>query len=179
MAKVICFENDLGYASIIFAVPELYNGDSALRQELAAQDIVFNTEEEMLEWVAQKDVPPNKQYFIIDEALLPKDKMYRNAWSLSADKSQIEIPLEKAKPLHQDLIRNARNKQFDSADVDFNKSLELVMDKLIAANPADPDYIELKANIDKRNALRDAPAINLDDVQSIDELKLKIPDVLK
>jgi len=179
MSKVICFENDLGYASLIHIPPEMFNPNSATRMELAALGIEFDNDDEVIAFVAAKDVPQGKDYSIVDSENLPTDKDYRNAWVINQDKSGVEVSLDKAKPLQLDRIRNMRTNVFDSADIDFNKSVEKVLDKLMALIPDDADVVALKDAIQKRNDLRDAPEIDLSDVQTVDDLKNKVPDVLK
>jgi hypothetical protein len=179
MAKVICFINENGFASIVHIPPEMFDPNSATRKELESLGIVFNNEDEMIAWVAIKDVPSNAQYSVIDSSNLPADKQYRNAWVIRDDKSGVDVSLDKAKPIHQDNIRAVRANIFDSADIDFNKSVEKVLNKLMALIPDDQDVIALKAAIQKREDLRNAPSIDLSNVQSVDELKTKIPDVIK
>lgn len=179
MAKVICFENDLGYASIIHIVPEMFDPNSATRMELAALGFNFENDDEVVAFVAAKDVPQGKSYDIVDSENLPADKDYRNAWVIKDDKSGVEVSLDKAKPLQLDRIRNMRANVFDSADIEFNKSVEKVLAKLITLIPDDADVVALKNSIQKRNDLRDAPEIDLTDVQTVDDLKKKVPDVLK
>lgn len=179
MSKVICFENDLGYASIIYIVPEMFDPNSATRMELAALGIVFNNDDEVIAFVAAKDVPQGKSYNVIDSENLPTDKDYRNAWVIKDDKSGIDVSLDKAKPLQIDRIRSMRTNVFDSADIEFNKAVEKVLNKLMGSNPDDADMIALKAIMQKRQDLRDAPAIDLSDVKTVDDLKTKVPDVLK
>lgn len=179
MSKIICYINDNGFASIVHIAPEMFDPNSQTRKELESLGVVFANEDEMIAWVAIKDVPANAQYSVIDSANLPADKQYRNAWVIKDDKSGVDISLDKAKVVHQDNIRSARANIFNSADIDFNKSAEKVLNKLMALIPDDQDVIALKAAIKKREDLRDAPAIDLSNVQSVDELKTKIPDVIK
>src|SRR5690349_6175119 len=153
MSKVICFENDLGYASIIHIAPEMFDPNSATRMELAEFGIIFNNDDEVIAFVASKDVPQGKSYNVIDSENLPSDKDYRNAWVIKDDKTGIDVSLDKAKPLQLDRIRSMRTNVFDSADIDFNKAVEKVLDKLMALIPDDADVVALKSAIQKRNDL--------------------------
>lgn len=179
MSKLICFVNDDGFTSILTVPPEMYDPLSATRRDLAVQGIIFKTEDEMLQWVAKKDVPQGKSYVLLDVNVAPSDRMYRNAWVINLNTNAIDVDLEKAKVLHQDIIRNMRTKVFNKADVEFNKSVEVVLEKLTADGQQDPDVIALKEAIQKRNDLRNAPDIDLSQVATIDELKTMIPDVVK
>ncbi len=179
MSKVICYTNEKGFATLVHIAPEMFDADSPTRKELEAMGYIFENDEQIIAWVALKDIPPNTEYLVVDSEKLPTDKQYRNAWVIKDDKSGIDVSLDKAKPLQLDRIRNMRINVFDAADIEFNKAVEKVLNKLMGNNPDDADMIALKAVMQKRQDLRDAPAIDLSDVQTIDELKTKVPDVLK
>lgn len=38
------------------------------------------TDDELIEWIAAKDVPTGKPYKIVDVADIPEDRTFRNAW---------------------------------------------------------------------------------------------------
>ncbi len=136
-----------------------------------------NAEHEILEWIANKDVPEGKEFKLVDKDAIPRDRYFRDAWSLEEDALQVDI--EKAKPIQIDKIRTMRVSVFPNADFDFNKAVEKVLVKLIALLPEDSDMLDLVAKIQKRQALRDATDIDLSEVSDLHELKESIPDVLK
>lgn len=133
----------------------------------------------ILAWVAAKDVPAGKSFEILELEMIPQDRYFRDAWKFNPGNTALEVDMEKAKGIQLDKIRQARNPLFDSADVDFNKSLEKVMGKLTESMPQDADVLDLKAKIDKRNALRDATKVDLSQAATPDELKATLPDILK
>jgi hypothetical protein len=223
MSKVICFENDLGFVSVIVPVPELFNALSHTRWDLRKNGIDFSdgaammtwadnlmasvkegeepisfptalqayvaspeftanqgmADNEILAWVAQKDVPKGKAFEIIEESGLPQDRYFRDAWVFNAGKAALQVDMEKGKVIQLNKIRQVRTPLMSLADVDFNKSLEKVMAKLVESMPNDTDVQDLKAKIQKRNDLRDATLVDLSKAQTPDELKNTIPDILK
>lgn len=137
------------------------------------------SDEEILAWVRAKDVPAGAVSEILEENLIPQDRYFRDAWKFNAGNTALEVDMDKAKLIHLNKIRQARAPKFNSADVDFNKSLEKVMAKLVESMPNDVDVQELKAKIQQRNDLRDATLVDLSQAQTPDELKNTIPDILK
>jgi hypothetical protein len=41
------------------------------------------TDEEFLQWIAEKDVPAGKQFKIVDISDIPEDRTFRNAWEFA------------------------------------------------------------------------------------------------
>jgi len=61
MAKIVLYENDGGVA---FVIP---SGELAIEE------------------VAKKDVPAGKQYWIVEDSVLPQDREFRDAWELDTN----------------------------------------------------------------------------------------------
>ena len=92
------------------------------------------------------------------KATVPKNRDFRNAWSLSG--SVITEDLDTAKELFKDTIRLARKPLLDAEDVIYMKALE--------AGDSDAQA----ASIATKKKLRDAPAASaISDAKTIDELK--------
>lgn len=53
-------------------------------QELVSPAVYRDeTDEEFLQWIAEKDVPAGKQFKIVDIADIPEDRTFRNAWEFA------------------------------------------------------------------------------------------------
>jgi len=91
-------------------------------------------------------------------ATVPANRDFRGAWSLSG--SVISEDLDKAKEIFKDKIREVRKPLLDAEDVVYMKALE--------ADDADAKT----ASVDKKKALRDAPAASaISSASTIAELK--------
>ena len=101
--------------------------------------------------------PAPKRYVILaEDAELPTDRDYRNAWALDGDK--IVIDLAKAKDLHRAKLREARAPIMAQLDVDFMRALEQGKDTAMITA--------------QKQSLRDATkAEAIDAAQTIEELK--------
>ena len=101
--------------------------------------------------------PTPKRYVILaEDAELPSDREYRNAWAI--DGGKIVIDLTKAKDLHRAKLREARAPIMAQLDVDFMRALEQGKDTAMITA--------------QKQTLRDvtkADAINA--AQTIDQLK--------
>lgn len=106
MNKRIIYPNDDGGVSILIpatearkqilvsdAVTEIVKHDAVLNEdgikiEDAYEETVTiapavyreETDEELLNWVAAKDVPAGKPFEIVDVSEIPTDRTFRNAW---------------------------------------------------------------------------------------------------
>ena len=92
------------------------------------------------------------------DATVPSDRHFRNAWSLSG--KTITEDLTASKVIFKDKIREARTPLLAEEDVVYMKALEA-------------DDATAKTNsVNKKNALRDAPAAKaITDAKTITELK--------
>jgi hypothetical protein len=64
--------------------------------------------------LALKDVPEGVPYEIVDEADIPSDRFFRNAWV--ANGAAVEVDLPKAKEIGHDMRRVARAAEFAPHD---------------------------------------------------------------
>ena len=94
----------------------------------------------------------------VDDATVPSDRHFRDAWSLSG--STITEDVTASKVLFKDKIREVRTSLLEALDVDYMKALE-------AGNSSAQTTAK-----NKKQALRDAPAAAAIEVASdITELK--------
>lgn len=79
-----------------------------------------------LEDLAKKDVPEGVEYKIINISDLPQDVYFREAWEADLTKSKVKVSvnLEKAKEIHLNAIRKARETVFNKLDIEFQRALE-------------------------------------------------------
>jgi hypothetical protein len=92
--------------------------------------------------------------------VLPADRHFRGAWSLSGD--VISEDVTSAKTIMQDKIREVRAPLLDALDTDYMKALETGSDTT--------------SIVASKQALRDAPAAQaIADANTIDELKAAWP----
>ena len=99
---------------------------------------------------------PKRYVILAEDAELPGDRAYRNAWAIDGDK--IVIDLAKAKDLHRDKIREARAPLMAQLDVDFMRALEQGKDTAMITA--------------QKQSLRDATkAAAIDAAATIEELK--------
>jgi len=89
---------------------------------------------------------------------IPSDRHFRGAWSLSGD--VISEDLATAKTIFKDKVREARKPLLEAEDVTYMRAME-----------AD-DSSAKTASVNKKKALRDAPAASaIDSAKTIAELK--------
>lgn len=101
-----------------------------------------------LAFVIEQSVKPNTdKWFVVDDADIPSDRYFRNAWKISNGKVSVDI--EKAKSIKLQEIRLKRNSALDASDKEIAKLTD-----------QGADLTEMRA---KRQALRDIPqTIKLD-----------------
>ena len=103
-----------------------------------------------------------EEFRIIDEDELPKDWYFRNAW-IYGEKS-ITVDMEKAKSLHMDNIRIARNHEF--VKLGFPEKLNTEVEALLS----DGVKKQLK---DLRDITK---TVDLSEATTLDEIKAIWPD---
>lgn len=100
-------------------------------------------------------------YHEIDSSELPT-RLYRNAWVYD---NGLKHDLEKARKIHMNFIRNARDKALLKQDIEFTKALE------------SGDENKRQAVATLKQTLRDIPQnFNLEDAVNIEELKELWPE---
>ena len=103
-----------------------------------------------------KDVPSGLDYFIVEDSEIPKNTFFSRAWKIVDGK--IEMDITKAREVHRENIRMARQEKLAELDVQFQRALE---------SSSDTSTI-----VAKKQALRDAPADSAIDAAT-DESALK------
>ena len=91
---------------------------------------------------AIKDVPDGLSYEIVEDSAIPTDRTFRDAWKQNS--KTIETDITKAREVHKQNIRNARQEKLAELDIEFQKALE--------TSSSTTDIVS------KKQALRDAPA---------------------
>ena len=81
------------------------------QNETGGVSIIIPTESVEL---ALKDVPEGVPYEIVDEADIPSDRYFRNAWV--ANGAAVEVDLPKAKEIGHDIRRQKRSEEFAPYD---------------------------------------------------------------
>lgn len=99
MDKRIIYPNDDGGVSIIIPAPEarkkiieqeavieiqeveIADGKKESKKVIVSPEVSrMQTDEEFLQYIAEKDVPSGKPYKVIDVADIPTDRTFRDAW---------------------------------------------------------------------------------------------------
>ena len=88
-----------------------------------------------------KDVPDGLSYHIVEDSEIPQT-FFERAWKIVDGK--IEMDITRAREVHRENIRNARQEKLAELDIEFQRALETSADT--------------SAIVAKKQALRDAPA---------------------
>ena len=142
MRKIAVKRNDGGVSIIIPA--------NEATPELLLRDAL-----EIKEYVSHRE---------IDDAQLPNDRYFRDAWTDDLPTETVDIIPEKALEIKKDKLRALRTPKLEALDVEFMRSIELgdaVLQAEIAA---------------KKQILRD---VTLNLPIDLEELKNYMPDCLK
>jgi hypothetical protein len=119
--------------------------------------VIIPTGELPIEEVATKDVPEGVPYEIVDEADIPSDRYFRNAWVMGD--CCVEHDIDKCKALGHDIRRQQRAEEFKPYD------------DVIAKQIPGADAAEAEA---KRQEIRDKYALIQDVIEGAstpDEIK--------
>lgn len=101
-------------------------------------------------------------YRLIDSAVIPSDRTYRNAWTLVGKK--IEHDMSKARALHLDYVRRWRAPKLAALDIEFTRALEA------------GDTMRIMEIAKEKKSLRDLPVtLGVEKAQTVDELKVLLP----
>lgn len=101
MATKIVYTNEKGIASIVIPSP---NFKGSMKE------------------LASRVVPAGISYKIIDDSTFPVERRYRDAWVLSGEKLDIDMP--KARAIFLDNVRVLRNAKLSELDVEVVKAVE-------------------------------------------------------
>lgn len=82
------------------------------------------SDDEFIEWIRAKDVPADATNVqIVDEADIPTDRTFRNAWK-QCPMGKPEVDMDKARDIHRDNLRAARKPKLQALDVEFMRVVE-------------------------------------------------------
>lgn len=142
----IIFQNENGGVSVVHPVPQEKKKNWPLIKD-----------EEYLQHVIKRSVPPGVNYKVIEDHQIPVDRTFRDAWNLT--QFGVAVNMTKAKAIHMKQIRRERNQVLNDSDWELLRELEKTL----------PPNHPLRK---KRQDLRDIPSnLNLDAANSPEELK--------
>lgn len=111
--------------------------------------------------IAQKDIPTGRTFVAVDEANVPTDRTYRNAWKGDMLAGTIAVDMVKARAIHRDAIRAARVAALAALDTAVMRANEI------------PDSAEVQRLVARKQALRDFPADpRIDAATTVDALRV-------
>lgn len=100
----------------------VYNQDGLAKIIIPSPDYEGNIND-----LAMELVPSGIDYEVIDVSELPKDRTFRNAWEVSGEK--VNINMDKARNIHMDNIRIAREKKLKELDIETMKGNDVQAQK--------------------------------------------------
>ena len=98
--------------------------------------------EKTLDEIKTLNCPTTNTIYTVQPSDCPIDRSFRDAWTF--DGTNFSVDITKAKEIHKDKIRLAREKKFEELDVEFQRALETSADT--------------SAIVTKKQALRYAPS---------------------
>jgi hypothetical protein len=120
-----------------------------------------------IEQIAEKGVPHNTPYAIVDASVIPTDRTYRNAWVADLVNGSIGHDMPKAREIHKNYMRRARTPLLADLDTQYMRADE-------AGNGASKAQIAAQ-----KQALRDVTADpGIAAAQTVEELKQVWPSIL-
>lgn len=109
---VVVIKNNDGTVAILSPAMALFDPTSRDRENLAALGITLESDEEVLQWIINKDVPAGKQYRVCTRDKLPSDRVFRNAWTDDNPTETVDVDVVKARGI----IREKRNRKLEELD---------------------------------------------------------------
>lgn len=162
--KAIVYKNNEGGVSIVVPSNPMFNPESRDRQDLHEKGILplDASDEAIYNFIINKDVPKDIEYKLVEIEDLPKDRYFRNAWTMD-----LEVDMDKARDMHMRSLRAIRDKKLKELDIP----------NMTAISRGD---LKRAAAIDQvKQVLRDLPKnIDLTLFKTPDELKAYIPEEL-
>jgi hypothetical protein len=89
-----------------------------------ASDPEFSLEqfqEEALQHIIKRDVPAGAEYRVTVRENLPKDRYFRNAWTDHNPTETVDVDMAKARNIHREEMRMARQPQLSALDVEYQR----------------------------------------------------------
>jgi hypothetical protein len=160
--KVIVTKRDDGGCDITIPAPNMFDENSKDRKLLAEKNILIAaSDEEVLLWIKNKDAPQGR---LTDISNIPKDRVFRNAWTDDNDTETVDIDIPKAQELKKDEMRRLRKPLLEALDTEFILAVE------------QDDENKKIIIISQKQELRDVTKLELP--TDVEELKSFIPDCL-
>jgi len=147
MSKVIVCKKEEGNCIIIIPAPDLFIPFSKDRVALRAfgidfSDVIINEQEilvesgvdateEILAWVANKDVPDGYEWRVTDKDNIPQDRYFRDAWHDDEPTETVDIDIDKAREIHMDKIRKLRDKKLKALDIQTLMGVDVQAEKQV------------------------------------------------
>jgi hypothetical protein len=163
MDKIIVIRKDDGGVEIVCPAPAMFDPNSKTREQLREQGIDFANDDEVLQFIINKDVPAGSVYRVVTRDVLPQDRTFRNAWTDDKPTDSVDVDIDKAKEIKKDQLRELRKPRLAELDIQYMKVLEQGQD--------------VAPIVAEKQALRDITKAELPD--DIEDLKNHIPDILK
>lgn len=121
--------------------------------------VVFPTGESSIDTLIATVIPEGADYSVIDDADLPTERAFRDAWVKVGD--AIDHDFDKAKAITKDRLRAERAPLLDKLDVDYMKAIEVSADTtaIVAEKQRLRDVTNL---VDLATTLDELRALNCD-----------------
>ena len=139
MSAIICFQHASGNMAVLVPMLNRVKGETT-EERKARYDVID------LDALAEKDIPDGIPFEICDSLDLPKGREFRGAWINHPTKPGLKVDIPKARDIHMDRIRKARDKKLAESDVAITRAME---------DENQPEIAKLRA---ERTVLRDIPA---------------------
>ena len=104
-----------------------------------------------LEQIIAKDVPPGTTYEVVEDATIPVDREFRNAW-----KHDLTVDIQKAQEITKNRLRSERQPVLEKLDVEVMKNIT--------------DPVKLAEIEAQKQFLRDITKV-VDTLTTVEELK--------
>ena len=165
--KVIVIKTPDNGVVILHPASEMFNSNSRTRATLREQGIDFANDDEVLDWIINKDVPAGASYRITEITNLPSDRHFRAAWTDAKRTKTVDVDMPKAREVHLNNLRRMREPKFTQLDRDYLRADER------------NDLTEKQRIAGLKQQLRDIPqTLDLSIAKTPEELKAIVPAIL-
>ncbi len=124
---------------------------------------------ETLEQVIEKAVPSGIPYVLVEDAAIPTDRTYRNAWVIDGGTGAIVHDMAKAREIHRSHMRRVREPLLTALDTAYIRADE-------RGGAGNADKLAIAA---RKQALRDVTAnAEIEAAGTVETLKTVWPSVL-
>jgi hypothetical protein len=113
-----------------------------------------------IQQIAEKDVPPDTEFEIVDASEIPSDRIFRNAWEKEGNK--VVHNIEKCKNIAHERRREMRSKEFEPHDEIISKRI-----------PGKSEEVAEAARQQIRNKY-ELMQTNIDAAETVEQIKLAL-----